>query len=183
MTGAIERASRLLGNKGRHAGQEARGFTLAGYASFAPTKWMNTSGGDVMLRPGAAETRDTLIRSIFMGKKITHLTLRMSRTDWWAWTSSPNAGDQNPHEALRLEPMINVTDRHETCSAMTEGYEARKDGKQPDFDLDDFEKQGRWGMQFAENWPDLQTLELSLETYAAKEKQLDEVIKCAKRWT
>ncbi|KAK5635349.1 hypothetical protein RRF57_011061 [Xylaria bambusicola] len=181
--GAIERVSRLLGNKGRHAGHEARGFTLAGYAAFAPAKETNTSAGDALLRPGAPETRDTLIRSIFMGKKIAHLTLRMSRTDWWAWTSSPHDGDHDPHEALRLEPMINVTDRHETCSAMLKGYEARKEGKEPDFDLDEFEKQGRWGMQFAEYWPDLQTLELALETYAAKENQLDEVIKCAKLWT
>ncbi|KAI1367941.1 hypothetical protein F5Y08DRAFT_297366 [Xylaria arbuscula] len=181
--GAIERASRLLGNKGRHAGQESRGFTLAGYASFAPTNAMTAPATDAVLRPGAAETRATLIRSIFMGKKITHLTLRMSRTDWWAWTASPQDGEHNPHEALRLEPMINVTDRHETSSAMVQGYEARKEGREPEFDLDEFEKQGRWGTHFAEYWPDLQTLELSLETYAAKEKQLDDVIKCAKLWT
>ncbi len=118
-----------------------------------------------------------------MGKKITHLTLRMSRTDWWAWTSSPQAGIHNPHEALRLEPMINVTDRHATSSAMLEGYETRMKGRQPDFNLDDFEKQGRWGMQFAEYWPDLQTFELALETYAMKENQLDSVVKCAKLWT
>ncbi|KAF2967412.1 hypothetical protein GQX73_g6165 [Xylaria multiplex] len=176
--GSIERVSRLSGNKGRHEGHEARGFTLAGYASFAPTKEMNTLAGDILLRPRVA-----LIRSIFMGKKITHLTLRMSRTDWWAWTSCPQAGADDPHDALRLEPMINVTDRRETSSAMLEGYEARKEGRQPDFNLDEFEKQGRWGMQFAEYWPDIQTLELVLETYAMKENQLDFVMKCAKLWT
>ncbi|KAI1290714.1 hypothetical protein F5Y03DRAFT_53923 [Xylaria venustula] len=181
--GSVERVSRLSGNKGRHAGHEARGFTLAGYASFTPAKETTAPAGDVSLRPGAPETRNTLIRSIFMGKKITHLTLRMSRTDWWAWTSSPNAGINNSHEALRLEPMINVTDRRETSSAMLEGYEARKEGRQPDFHLDEFEKQGRWGMQFAEYWPDLQTLEVVLESYVMKENQLDSVVKCAKLWT
>ncbi|KAI1735320.1 hypothetical protein F4680DRAFT_307367 [Xylaria scruposa] len=181
--GSIERVSRLSGNKGRHEGHEAKGFTLAGYASFSPFKEAKTPACDIPLRPGAAETRATLIRSIFMGKKITHLTLRMSRTDWWAWTSSPQAGAENPHEALRLEPMINVTDRRETSAAMLEGYEARKQGRQPDFNLDEFEKQGRWGMQFAEYWPDLQTLELVLETYVSKENQLDSVVKCAKLWT
>ncbi|KAI0411389.1 hypothetical protein F5X98DRAFT_357336 [Xylaria grammica] len=181
--GSIERVSRLSGNKGRHAGHEARGFTLAGYASFAPAKETNTLAGDMMLRPRAAETRAALIKSIFMGKKITHLTLRMSRTDWWAWTSCPQAGANDPHDALRLEPMINVTDRRETSSAMLEGYEARKEGRQPDFNLDEFEKQGRWGMQFAEYWPDLQTLELVLETYVMKESQLDSVVECAKLWT
>lgn len=118
-----------------------------------------------------------------MGKKVTHLTLRMSRTDWWAWTSRPQAGADDLHEALRLEPMINVTDRRETSGAMLEGYEARKEGRQPGFPLDEFEKQGRWGMQFAEYWPDLQTLELVLETYVMKENQLDSVVKCAKLWT
>ncbi|KAI1152396.1 hypothetical protein F4825DRAFT_461849 [Nemania diffusa] len=181
--GSVERVSRLSGNKGRHEGHESRGFTLAGYASFGPAKETNTLAVDIPLRPGAAETRAALIRSIFMGKKITHLTLRMSRTDWWAWTSCPQAGIDDPHEALRLEPMINVTDRRETSGAMLEGYEARQEGRQPDFNLDEFEKQGRWGMQFAEYWPDLQTLELVLETYVKKEKQLDSVVKCAKLWT
>ncbi|KAI0478148.1 hypothetical protein F4859DRAFT_48606 [Xylaria cf. heliscus] len=181
--GSIERVSRLSGNKGRHEGHEARGFTLAGYASFGPPKEARTPTCDISLRPGAAETRATLIRSIFMGKRVTHLTLRMSRMDWWAWTSSPQAGTNDLHETLRLEPMINVTDRRETSTAMLAGYEARKEGRQPDFDLDEFEKQGRWGMQFAEYWPDLRTLELVLETHIKKEDQLDSVVKCAKLWT
>ncbi|KAJ2984325.1 hypothetical protein NUW58_g6099 [Xylaria curta] len=143
--GSIERVSRLSGNKGRHEGHEARGFTLAGYASFGPAKEAITPVGEITLRPGA--------------------------------------GPIDPHDALRLEPMINVTDRRETSAAMLEGYEARKEGREPDFDLDEFEKQGRWGMQFAEYWPDLQTLELVLETYVAKENQLDSVVKCAKLWT
>ncbi|KAI8630609.1 hypothetical protein F5Y19DRAFT_463965 [Xylariaceae sp. FL1651] len=181
--GSIERASRIVGNKGRHEGHEARGFTLAGYASFGPAKETKTLNRDIPLSPGAAETRAALIRSIFRGKRVTHLTIRMSRTDWWSWTSHPQAETQNPHEMLRLEPMINVTDRQATSSAMLEGYEARKEGREPDFELDEFEKQGRWGMHFAEYWPDLQTLELVLETYEGKEKQLDSVVECAKLWT
>ncbi|KAI2623676.1 hypothetical protein GGS21DRAFT_533694 [Xylaria nigripes] len=181
--GSVERVSRLVGNKGRHAGHEARGFTLAGYASFGPASETKTSEADKVLRPGVAGNRATLIRSIFMGKKITHLTLRMSHTDWWSWTSCPQAGSNDPHEALRLEPMMNVTDRRDTSSAMLEGYEARRTGREINFNLDESEKQGRWGMQFAEHWPDLQTLELVLETYVKKEDQLDKVIECAKLWT
>jgi hypothetical protein len=79
--------------------------------------------------------------------------------------------------------MINVTDRRDTSTAMHRGYASRKEGHEPDFDLDEFEKQGRWGMHFAEYWPDLQTLEIILETYVEKESQLDEVVKCAKLWT
>jgi hypothetical protein len=177
-----------VGNKGRQQGHEARGFTLAGYASFGPTKEATAqqkASRDMSLRPGAAETRAALIRSIFLGKKITHLTIRLSRTDWWAWISSPAAGAADAHEALRLEPMINVTDRQDTCCAMQEGYEARSAGREevPDFGLDEFEMQGRWGMQFAEHWPDLQTLELVLESHVQKESQLDKVVKCARLWT
>ncbi|KAI3331717.1 hypothetical protein HD806DRAFT_529497 [Xylariaceae sp. AK1471] len=181
--GSVERISRLVGNKGRHQGHEARGFTLAGYSSFGLPKETKPLSFDKPLRPGAAETRAALTRSIFRGKKITHLTIRMSRTDWWAWTTCPQAGADDPHKALRLEPMINVTERQEASSAMLQGYEARKEGREPDFDLDEFEKPGRWGMQFAEYWPDLQNLELVLETYVKKENQLDEVVKCAKLWT
>ncbi|KAI1821086.1 hypothetical protein F4861DRAFT_486355 [Xylaria intraflava] len=181
--GSIERVSRLTGNKGRHEGHEARGFTLAGYASFGAAKETKAPGSELVLRPGAAETRAALVGSIFKGKKITHLTLRLSHSDWWSWTSTPQAGSHDPHEALRLEPMINVTDRRDTSAAMLAGYEARKEGREPDFGLDEFEKQGRWGMQFEEYWPDIQTLELVLETYAAKERQLDTVVECAKLWT
>ncbi|KAI1329666.1 hypothetical protein F5Y16DRAFT_364972 [Xylariaceae sp. FL0255] len=184
--GSIERASRLVGNKGRHQGLEAYGFSLAGYGSFGPAKQSLIASGDLALRPGAADVRSALIRSIFAGKKTRHLTIRMCHTDWWSWTESPEAGARNDHAALRLEPMINVTDRRETCTAMRTGYEARLSSgghQQPDFNLDTFEEQGRWGTHFAEYWPDLQTLELVLETYGCKEEQLDAVIKCAKLWT
>ncbi|KAJ8116008.1 hypothetical protein ONZ43_g4533 [Nemania bipapillata] len=140
---SIERVSRLSGNKGRHAGHESRGFTLA-------------------------------------GSHISHYGCRARIGG--PGPSCPQAGADDLHEALRLEPMINVTDRRETSGAMLEGFAARTEGRQPDFKLDAFEKQGRWGMQFAEFWPDLQTLELVLETYAMKEKQLDSVVKCAKLW-
>ncbi|KAI1171172.1 hypothetical protein F4777DRAFT_69319 [Nemania sp. FL0916] len=176
--GSLERVSRRSGNKGRHEGHQTVGFTVAGYASFIPRG--DSKPSREFPAPGS---NGGLVRSILRGKEITHLTLRMSRMDWWAWTSSPQAGISNPHEALRLEPMINVTERHETSTAMLEGYEARKAGQEPNFNLDEFEKQGRWGMQFAEFWPDLKTFELVLETYVAKESQLDSVINCAKLWT
>lgn len=172
--------SRLAGNKGRHQGHEAKGISLVGYASFGPPKETKSVASDTCQNPGNAENRSALIRNIFTGQKITRLTIHMSRTDWWTWASRPQ---DDPHERLRLEPMMNITDRRDTSSAMEKGYEARKEGQQPDFNLDDFEKLGRWGMQFAEHWPDLQQLELALEMYDIKEDQLDSVIKCAKIWT
>ncbi|KAI1810585.1 hypothetical protein GGS20DRAFT_168424 [Poronia punctata] len=178
--GSVERVSRLLGNKGRHEGHEARGITLAGYASFQPAKETKPEQLLPVTESETSAERVMLIRSIFAGQKIKNLTIRMSRTDWWSWASQPQ---ENPHERLRLEPMMNITDRRDASSAMVKGYEARLAGREPDFDLDEFEKQGRWGMQFEEYWPDLERLVLDLEMYAIKEDQLDAVIRCAKLWT
>ncbi|KAI1503727.1 hypothetical protein F5X99DRAFT_88603 [Biscogniauxia marginata] len=174
--GAIERASRLVGGKSRHAGYEARNFTIAGYASFAEPKDL-TSAQNL----GDNENKALPMDNILVGKKITHLTIRMSRTDWWTWSTDPRYEQQDPSKRLRLEPMINTT--LATFSAMGAGYQARRAGQDPDFELDDFEKQGRWGMHFAEFFPDLQTLELVLETFAPKQDQLESVVECAKLWT
>ncbi|KAI1213539.1 uncharacterized protein F4807DRAFT_411557 [Annulohypoxylon truncatum] len=165
--GAVERVSRLVGTLGRHSELESHGYTSAGYAAF-----VEPAGSD-----------DSNLR---IGRKITNLTIRMLRTDWWTWETPPEECRRRPSERLRLEPMINVTDlpaRPANSLAMTMGYEARKSGNEPDFELDDFEKQGRWGMQVGEYWPDLTTLELVLETFACKQDQLDYVAKCARLWT
>ncbi|KAI1781290.1 hypothetical protein F4818DRAFT_436483 [Hypoxylon cercidicola] len=78
--------------------------------------------------------------------------------------------------------MANTT----TCNtslAMIRGREARKEDTEPDFALDNFEKEGRCGSQISEYWPDLSTLEIALETFACKQGQLDCVVDCAKLWT
>ncbi|KAI1107179.1 hypothetical protein F4804DRAFT_329470 [Jackrogersella minutella] len=165
--GSLERVSRLVGASGRHKGHENRGYTTAGYASFVEPKEVDNS-------------------NLRIGKKITNLTIRMLRTDWWSWETQPGECKIRPSERLRLEPMINVTlipSRPENSLAMTKGFESRKAGVEPDFELDDFEKQGRWGMQVGEYWPDLKRLELVLETFACKQDQLDYVAECAKLWT
>lgn len=160
MLGSVERVSRLVGALGRHRQQECRGFTLQGIASFAT----NSASGPQLV-----------------SRKISSLTIRMLRTDWWSWSSSPQEGEENPSERLRLEPLANTT--VSMSLAMTRGYEARKAGEEPDFGLDNFEKEGRWGKQITEYWPDLTTLELVLETFACKQSQLDYVVECAKLWT
>ncbi|KAI0181253.1 hypothetical protein GGR52DRAFT_567488 [Hypoxylon sp. FL1284] len=161
--GSVDRVSRLVGAQPRHKGHESRGHTLQNYASFVP--------------PRPDETQN-----LFVGRKITNLTIRMSRTDWWSWSSSPDEGEESASERLRLEPMVNTTSYH-FVHAMTQGYEARKEGREPEFGLDDFEKQGRWGSLLSEYWPDLKTFNLVLETFACKKDQLDYVVKCAKLWT
>ncbi|KAI1094473.1 hypothetical protein F5B19DRAFT_35061 [Rostrohypoxylon terebratum] len=161
--GSIERVSRVIGTEGRHIGHESRGHPN-GYAHFV-------------------EPPEPDNKNLCVGRKITNLTIRMLRTDWWSWATPPEECRREPSERLRLEPMINVTNlpaKPENSLAMTKGYEQRKLGAEPDFDLDDFEKQGRWGMQIGEYWPDLDTLELVLETFGCKQDQLDKVLDCAK---
>ncbi|KAI1448507.1 hypothetical protein F5Y02DRAFT_310460 [Annulohypoxylon stygium] len=161
--GSIERVSRVIGTEGRHNGFESRGHSH-GYAHFV-------------------EPPEPDNKNLCVGRKITSLTIRMLRTDWWSWATQPERCSREPSERLRLEPMINVTHlpaKPENSLAMVKGYEQRKLGAEPDFDLDDFEKQGRWGMQIGEYWPDLNTLELVLETFGCKQDQLDNVSKCAK---
>ncbi|KAI1476851.1 hypothetical protein F4774DRAFT_420480 [Daldinia eschscholtzii] len=183
--GGLERISRLVGTLGRHDGQESRGYAATGYACFVSPTEPDKTAGEV----SSEEIPDSPLPSLpnpLIGRKITHLSIRMSRTDWWGWSSRPEEYISSPEERLRLEPMINVThlwSRPENFSAMTTGYESRKAGEEPDFGLDDFEKQGRWGLQVKEYWPDLTTLDLVLETFSCKKTQLDYVTQCAKLWT
>ncbi|KAI0379632.1 hypothetical protein F5Y04DRAFT_259533 [Hypomontagnella monticulosa] len=172
--GALERVARIAGTSGRNKGLEHRGYAAVGVAIFKPSE-----------NRDPINDTSSLIENPCISRKITHLSIRMSRTDWWGWESPPEYADRFPSEKLRLEPMINVTSlaaKPEHSLAMTRGYEARKAGKEPDFGLDDFEKPGRWGPMIEEHWPDLVTLDLVLETFACKRDQLDYVVECAKLW-
>ncbi|KAI1801909.1 hypothetical protein F4811DRAFT_555407 [Daldinia bambusicola] len=183
--GGLERVSRLVGTKGRHHGQESRGYAVTGYACFVPPAEPEASTS----KADSKEVSDSPLPPLpnpLVGRKITHLSVRLSRTDWWSWENRTDEYTVAPEERIRLEPMINVTrlwGRPENYSAMTKGYEARKAGEEPDFQLDDFEKQGRWGTQIGEYWPDLTTLDLVLETFFCKRDQLNYVAQCAKLWT
>ncbi|KAI0115413.1 hypothetical protein F4814DRAFT_419437 [Daldinia grandis] len=185
--GGLERVSRLVGTIGRHHGHESRGYVATGYACFvSPTEPDRSASASEVNLKEEYNSRLSSLPNPLVGRKITRLCIRMSRTDWWGWESRPEEGEVSPSERLRLEPMINVTDlwkRPANYLAMTRGYEARKAGDEPDFQLDDFEKQGRWGSQIREYWPDLITLELFLETFSCKKNQLDQVVQCAKLWT
>lgn len=177
--GSLERVSWMVGNSGRHRGHECRSYMLEGYPPFVePTK--SKDGPDRL--KDLDENRPPPLQNPLIGRKITHLSIRMSRTDWWTWNTSPDRCEAEPSERLRLEPMINTTSTTANASAMTRGYEARKAGMEPDFELDSFEQQGLWGTQITEHWPDLKTLEFGLETFSCKQNQLDYVAECAKLW-
>ncbi|KAI5925307.1 hypothetical protein F4810DRAFT_659876 [Camillea tinctor] len=179
-TGAIERVSGMVGGQSRHKGHEARNSRIF---SSGHTTFIEPRNAAYSHNPCGKAGKALSMGNLYVGKKITHFALRMYRTDWWTWSSSPQDGQLHPSGRLRLEPMANVTFNESRTSSMIAGYEARKEGRDPDFGLDEFEKQGRWGMQLVEFLPDLETLELVLETFAVKEAQLDKVIECAKLWT
>ncbi|KAI0145766.1 hypothetical protein F4776DRAFT_607879 [Hypoxylon sp. NC0597] len=160
----LEEVAQKVGTIGRH---EGHGLVSCGIP-----------GGALFLKP-----EDTGNEGGLVCRKITHLTLRINHTDWRAWKWRPYEYQENACKRLQLEPLIKRTSERERLEEntlpMTRGYEARKAGHEPDFG----EKQGGWGLQIGEHWPDLTTLELVLETFACKKEQLDYVVQCAKLWT
>ncbi|KAL9061143.1 MAG: hypothetical protein Q9162_000288 [Coniocarpon cinnabarinum] len=177
--GALERCSRNLGVQARENGCQFEG-TLNG--EYPKTRQLTEDEREMFRTvPRMPFLGSTLsLERICIGAPITHLTIRLNRTDWWTWTDHPEAHDVK--KKLRLEPMINHTQPPHNDMAMDQGREARRKGAEPEFPLDNFEKDGRWGPQIAEFWPNLQTLELVFETFRAKEAQLDDVISAAKLW-
>ncbi|KAI1342505.1 hypothetical protein F5Y15DRAFT_413011 [Xylariaceae sp. FL0016] len=179
--GAIERISRMAGTLGRHRGRELREFTFI--TSFVD-QFLRTAEAQHSNSTGKEDPMPTAPNhDLRIAKKMTHLTIRLGRTDWWSWSSAPERATLSPGNKLRLEPMIHTTASLATAPAMNEGYAARQAGREPEFGLDSFEKPGRWGTQITEFWPDLQVLELVLETFIQKKSQLDAIIECAKLWT
>ena len=178
--GALERSSLKLGVRGRQKGIIFNGVNAGGYPSTRPYLGTDGAAPTVTVRmpsPGSKITMDRLC----VGLPITHLTIRLSRTDWWTWTDAPDTEDIG--KQLRLEPLINHTCPPHNNLAMDQGQEARRSDRLPDFNLDAFEAPGRWGVQLSESWPDLQELEMVLETFEPKGRQLDRVVEAAKLWT
>ncbi|KAI0475911.1 hypothetical protein GGR56DRAFT_640187 [Xylariaceae sp. FL0804] len=177
---ALEQASRYMGAKQRHQGYRVDGLSRQGSPSWfslqKPTK------GHESPPP----------HDVLTTKKITRLRIRLSRSDLWAWAepppSSATRGPGDPSRALRLEPMAVHTnpsgDEHygRAQNAMTAAHEVRRAGRRPDAVLGPAERRRCWGRQIREHWPDLQTLELELESWERKEGQLDAVVECARLW-
>lgn len=182
MLGSVERVSRIIGAMGRHKGFECRSFNGLGFATLEQPAKVDNGANEMSDNKDTADKLPFPEENLLVGRKITHLTIQMGRTDWWSWKTELSECENNPRERLRLEPMINSTHIAAHRLPMTMGYEARKAGKEPDFGLDEFEKQGRWGLHVGEYWPDLTTLKLVLETFMFKKDQLDYVIECAKLW-
>ncbi|PVI02297.1 hypothetical protein DM02DRAFT_670600 [Periconia macrospinosa] len=138
-----------------------------------------------------------------VARKLTRLTLRMSRTDWWTWTDDPNTVDND--KQLALDPACGGRKPRPLLHDMLALANARRDGHHPQYDepreeprgvpkalehvrhlLDhtperDGPRGGTWGAAIGA-LPDLETFELVLETFLPKKKQLETVVECAKTW-
>ncbi|OTB09493.1 hypothetical protein M426DRAFT_80170 [Hypoxylon sp. CI-4A] len=161
--GSLDTLEARIGAFLRHEGREIRNIYMDG------SHCLEESDGD-----GDEASRNPLI-----GKKIKHLTIRLVRESWLTWKSLPEAGEKDPRERHQLEPQTETT--RGDGSVMLRGYEARKSGRESDLDIDWAYQP--WGAQVSVYWPDLETFELVLETFACKQAQLDDVVKCAKLWT
>ncbi|KAF2268275.1 hypothetical protein CC78DRAFT_589291 [Lojkania enalia] len=122
-----------------------------------------------------------------IARPLTHLTLRLSRTDWRTWTDS-DMGD--PTRELGLDPAFGdggsgVTERPTAARMQYLAAERRANrwpGQQPNDDgTSSYRYISGWGAEIAK-LPDLKTLELVLETFDTKKLQLETVADCAKTW-
>ncbi|KAH9904192.1 hypothetical protein F4778DRAFT_85715 [Xylariomycetidae sp. FL2044] len=188
--GSIERVSRLIGARSRHLGLEVRGFRAESYASFADPPKASASVG--VPHQGSARTHTEadvsdpveLARDLLVGEKISRLTIRIPTRHWYAYNKlRSDSQQQDSWLKLRLEPTTSTTLFGINASSMATGYAARQQGREPDFELDDFERKGCWGPAVGEFWPDLQTLQLVMDTYVEKIDELDVVVNSAKLWT
>lgn len=115
------------------------------------------------------------IAAAMVARMITHLTLRMSRTDWWTWEDDPDT--ENNNQKLSLDPALGrkTMPSPQTMIALAD---SRRAGHHPQYDARDHET---WGAAIG-GLPDLKTFELVLETFAPKKKQLETVVECARTW-
>jgi hypothetical protein len=115
---------------------------------------------------------------VMRANPITQLTLRIHRTDWWTWTDDPNSTDESHH--LGLDPSVGDGGAQDlkrpTASRMRALAELRRAGHYPEIKPD-----VGWADTIA-RMPDLRSLELVLETFALKKRQLDDVVEAAKTW-
>jgi hypothetical protein len=85
---------------------------------------------------------------------ITKLILRLGRTDWWAWRSTPD--DSQEGEALALDPSVGDGEHanHPTLDRMRELTAARREGR-----IKDVPDRG-WGEAISRMFPELKVLEM-----------------------
>lgn len=145
----------------------------------APRHFLSHVLGTHDLYPGDAEPPWSSAMRVMMAKPLTSLTLRLQHTDWWTWTDHPDSLDRRHY--LGLDPSVGdgsaEPGRRPTATSMQLLASQRRDSNlHPNPPLET-----GW-LQTIAALPDLQQLELVLETFKEKEKQLDVVVDCAKTW-
>jgi hypothetical protein len=115
---------------------------------------------------------------VTLARPITQLTLRIQHSDWWSWTDLPDSTDEL-HQ-LGLDPAVGdgraLPLVRPTASRMRALAEARSAGHHPEL-----QPGVGWASTIA-LMPDLRRLELVLETFSLKKRQLDNVVDAAKTW-
>ncbi|KAJ4292799.1 hypothetical protein N0V90_009462 [Kalmusia sp. IMI 367209] len=127
---------------------------------------------DAELDGGRVQITGSFTARAMVARPLTHLTLRISRTDWWTWTDDPMAADSD--KQLALDPACGGVNPRPLVTDMVALATSRRAGQHPSYDK-------TWGATIG-LLPDLKTLELILETFSAKTRQLETVVDCAKTW-
>ena len=111
-------------------------------------------------------------------RPLIHLTLRLEHADWWTWTDAPES--TNELQQLGLDPTVGDGSdsplERPTAARMRALAEQRRAGNPPQ----DVPGKG-WATTIGQ-LPDLRRLELVLETFSSKRKQLENVVEAAKLW-
>ncbi|KAI9656669.1 MAG: hypothetical protein M1831_004579 [Alyxoria varia] len=108
---------------------------------------------------------------------ITHLTIRLGRTDWWNWSHDPLLSSNFHHLALDPAfPNHRLMQNRPTASAMAEASEKRRQGL-----FEGHIDPETWGYQIS-MLKNVKEFKLILETFPAKKAQIDKVVECAKSW-
>ena len=100
------------------------------------------------------------------------MCLVRSRTDWWTWADGPTTTDND--KQLALDPAYGGAKPRPLVTDMLALAAKRRVGQHPVYTT-------TWGAAIGAV-PSLKTLELILETFSVKERQLDTVVECAKTW-
>ena len=128
---------------------------------------------DILKRlPTPAESMLPSARSLHvtLAQPLTHLTLRLTRTDWSTW---------NVAKWLHLDPSFgryNLDEGRPSAKAMRLRAEQRKAGRHPRL------YPQSWGAHVVSALPGLKTLTLVLEMFEARKEELERVVQCAKMW-
>lgn len=133
----------------------------------------------------SSQTRSTA--RVMSARPLTHLTLRLSRKDWWTWTDLPTSTDTD--QQLGLDPACGdgyaAPNKRPTVARMLDLAEQRRRGKflgPHSTSVSPIHYASSWGAEISK-FPDLKSLCLILHTFADKKSQLETVVRCAQTWT